>query len=53
MSGPGPHSLRVVGPGRAGSALSTALASVGWSVAEPVHRGDDPVGRGRRRSTSS
>jgi predicted short-subunit dehydrogenase-like oxidoreductase (DUF2520 family) len=36
----GPRSLRVVGPGRAGSALSAALAAVGWSVAEPVRRGE-------------
>jgi predicted short-subunit dehydrogenase-like oxidoreductase (DUF2520 family) len=36
----GPRSLRVVGPGRAGSALSSALAAVGWTVAEPVRRGD-------------
>ncbi|HEY6533102.1 MAG TPA: Rossmann-like and DUF2520 domain-containing protein [Acidimicrobiales bacterium] len=35
-----------MGPGRAGGALSAALESAGWSVAEPVHRGDDPVSAG-------
>ncbi len=34
--------LRIVGPGRAGGALAAALAAAGWSVAEPVRRGDDP-----------
>ena len=34
--------LRIVGPGRAGGALAGALAAAGWSVAEPVRRGDDP-----------
>jgi predicted short-subunit dehydrogenase-like oxidoreductase (DUF2520 family) len=41
MNGSDPRSVRVVGPGRAGSALSTALAAVGWSIAEPVRRGGD------------
>ena len=41
MNDAGPRTLRVVGPGRAGSALSAALAAAGWSVAEPVRRGDD------------
>lgn len=44
MTAAGPRSVRVVGPGRAGSALSTALAAVGWTVAEPVRRGGDVVG---------
>ena len=44
MTATGPRSVRVVGPGRAGSALSTALAAVGWSVAEPVRRGGDLAG---------
>jgi predicted short-subunit dehydrogenase-like oxidoreductase (DUF2520 family) len=35
--------VRVVGPGRAGGALSAALAQVGWVVAEPVRHGDDPT----------
>jgi predicted short-subunit dehydrogenase-like oxidoreductase (DUF2520 family) len=39
-----PRRLRVVGPGRAGSALSTALAAVGWQVDDPIGRGDDPAG---------
>jgi predicted short-subunit dehydrogenase-like oxidoreductase (DUF2520 family) len=44
MTAAGPRSLRVVGPGRAGSALSVALAAAGWRVAEPVRHGDDPSG---------
>lgn len=45
MTGPAPRrSVRVVGPGRAGGALSLALAAAGWSVAEPVRRGDDAGG---------
>lgn len=36
--------LRVIGPGRAGGALATALAAAGWDVAEPVPRGGDPRG---------
>lgn len=35
-------SLRVVGPGRAGSALALALAAAGWTVETPVGRDDDP-----------
>jgi len=38
------RTLRVVGPGRAGSSLSVALAATGWSVADPVGHGDDPAG---------
>lgn len=34
-------SLRVIGPGRAGGALSLALGRLGWDVAEPVGRHDD------------
>lgn len=34
--------LRVVGPGRAGTALSRSLAAAGWDVAAPRGRGDDP-----------
>jgi predicted short-subunit dehydrogenase-like oxidoreductase (DUF2520 family) len=44
MTDLGPRSVRVVGPGRAGSALSLALAASGWTVAQPVGRGDDPSG---------
>ena len=36
--------VRIVGPGRAGSSLSDALARAGWVVANPVHRGGDPSG---------
>lgn len=35
--------LRVVGPGRAGGALGTALGQAGWVIEEPVRRGE-PVG---------
>lgn len=35
-------SLRVVGFGRAGSALARSLDAAGWVVLDPVHRGDDP-----------
>jgi predicted short-subunit dehydrogenase-like oxidoreductase (DUF2520 family) len=37
-------SLRVVGPGRAGSALMRALSDAGWRVAAPLRRGDDLSG---------
>lgn len=37
-------SLRVIGPGRAGGALSLALAGAGWDVAGALGRGDDPRG---------
>ena len=33
--------LRVVGPGRAGSSVARALAGVGWTVLEPIRHGDD------------
>src|SRR6266550_2159125 len=33
--------LRVVGPGRAGSSLARALGHAGWTVLEPVRRGED------------
>ena len=36
--------VRIVGPGRAGSSLAGALAGVGWCVADPVRHGDDPRG---------
>jgi predicted short-subunit dehydrogenase-like oxidoreductase (DUF2520 family) len=36
--------LRVVGPGRAGTSLARALGAAGWDVAEPVRRGEDPTG---------
>ena len=35
--------VRIVGPGRAGSSLASALAAAGWSVAPPVTRHDDPA----------
>jgi predicted short-subunit dehydrogenase-like oxidoreductase (DUF2520 family) len=39
--------VRVVGPGRAGGALARALASAGWTVADPVRRADDPAAAAR------
>lgn len=35
-----PRRLRVVGPGRAGGALSLALAQVGWRLLPPIRHGD-------------
>ncbi len=35
--------MRVIGPGRAGSALTVALERVGWSVRAPLRRGDPIV----------
>lgn len=34
------HSVRVIGPGRAGGALASALAQVGWTVATPIRHGE-------------
>lgn len=36
--------LRLIGPGRAGSSLAHALEGVGWDVARPVRRGEDSAG---------
>ncbi|MFP4513187.1 MAG: DUF2520 domain-containing protein [Acidimicrobiales bacterium] len=33
--------VRIIGPGRAGSALALALGAVGWEVEPPYRRGDD------------
>ena len=33
--------LRVIGPGRAGTAMSRALGAAGWSVAPPLGRSED------------
>jgi predicted short-subunit dehydrogenase-like oxidoreductase (DUF2520 family) len=33
------RTVRVVGPGRAGSSLMAALGSVGWTIAPPIGRG--------------
>ena len=41
---PSPAVVRVIGPGRAGTALTGALAAAGWVVAEPLGRSDDPAG---------
>jgi predicted short-subunit dehydrogenase-like oxidoreductase (DUF2520 family) len=35
------RSVRIVGPGRAGSSFAAALASAGWEVAGVLGRGDD------------
>jgi predicted short-subunit dehydrogenase-like oxidoreductase (DUF2520 family) len=35
------YSVRVIGPGRAGTSLSSALARAGWAIVEPRRRGDD------------
>ncbi len=35
------RSVRVIGPGRAGSSFATALAEIGWRIADPKGRGDD------------
>ncbi|MEL7210044.1 MAG: DUF2520 domain-containing protein [Actinomycetota bacterium] len=35
------HSLRVVGPGRAGGSLAAALGSAGWEVRAPLGRSDE------------
>jgi len=36
-------SLRIVGPGRAGTALATVLRAAGWTTEAPVPRGGDVV----------
>lgn len=33
--------VRVIGPGRAGSSLARALVAAGWTVEAPLRRGDD------------
>ncbi|MCB1013697.1 MAG: DUF2520 domain-containing protein [Acidimicrobiales bacterium] len=38
------RSVRVVGPGRAGSSLGAALRAAGWRVERPVGRGDELSG---------
>jgi len=35
-------SVRILGPGRAGTSFALALAAVGWDVVESWGRGDDP-----------
>ncbi len=36
------HTIRFIGPGRAGSSLASALAAVGWDVVGMLGRADDP-----------
>ena len=40
-------SARIIGPGRAGTALALALADAGWTVDRPLGRGDDVTGAAR------
>jgi predicted short-subunit dehydrogenase-like oxidoreductase (DUF2520 family) len=40
-------SLRIIGPGRAGTSLSLALGERGWVVREPLRRGDPLAGAAR------
>jgi predicted short-subunit dehydrogenase-like oxidoreductase (DUF2520 family) len=37
-------SVRIVGPGRAGSAVALGLELAGWEIRDPVRRGSDPSG---------
>lgn len=39
--------LRVIGPGRAGTAMSRALETAGWTIAAPIRRGEDLRGAAR------
>ena len=36
------HTVRFIGPGRAGSSLASALAAAGWDVVGTLGRGQDP-----------
>ncbi len=38
------HTVRIIGPGRAGSSLAAALSAVGWEVLPLLRRGDDLTG---------
>jgi predicted short-subunit dehydrogenase-like oxidoreductase (DUF2520 family) len=38
------QTIRIIGPGRAGSALAAALSSLGWEFAGFLGRSDDPSG---------
>jgi predicted short-subunit dehydrogenase-like oxidoreductase (DUF2520 family) len=37
-------SFRIIGPGRAGGALTLALERAGWTARDPLRRTDDPTG---------
>ncbi len=41
------HSIRIIGPGRAGTSLAAALSARGWSFAGFLGRGDDLSGAAR------
>ena len=41
------HTIRIIGPGRAGTSLAAALSACGWSFTGFLGRGDDLSGAGR------
>jgi predicted short-subunit dehydrogenase-like oxidoreductase (DUF2520 family) len=41
------HTIRIIGPGRAGTSLAAALSARGWAFAGFLGRGDDLSGAGR------
>ena len=41
------HTIRIIGPGRAGTSLAAALSARGWSFTGFLGRGDDLSGAGR------
>jgi predicted short-subunit dehydrogenase-like oxidoreductase (DUF2520 family) len=41
---PRPRRVRIIGPGRAGTALALALTNAGWDVGPMLGRSDDPAG---------
>ncbi len=41
------HTVRIIGPGRAGGSLAAALATRGWSVVEFLGRGEDVTAAAR------
>jgi len=41
------HSIRIIGPGRAGTSLAAALSARGWAFAGFLRRGDDLSGAAR------
>lgn len=43
-SGGRPRHVRIIGPGRAGTALALALTNLGWDVGPMLGRDDDPSG---------
>ena len=47
------HSIRIIGPGRAGTSLAAALSARGWAFAGFLGRHDELAARRRRASTCS